>query len=93
MTKDNPAKQNAAAMDLGSMQACYTLITTPGRLHDTWLFRFAIVVIAYVTVACCGWLFKSSTSPLLDAIPIALGVVLGFLVLHVLDWNNSKIIK
>jgi hypothetical protein len=55
---------------------------TPSRFSPhTWLFRLTVVGIAYVTVAFCGWFANVTTSPLLQAIPPAAGVMMGFLLL------------
>jgi len=66
----------------------YSLVDASGFGRQTWLFRTFIVVLVYLTVALCSWLFKPDSAPLLDAIAPALGLLLGFGVLHVVDANR-----
>jgi len=44
------------------------------------MFRLAITVVAYATVAFCNCLLMPSGSPFLEAIPAAVGILIGFLV-------------
>jgi len=61
-----------------------------GLIVQTWVFRIAIVVVAYVTIAFCNCLFMPSSSPFLDAIPPAAGVLIGFLALRLIGISSKS---
>ena len=61
----------------------YQLVTTSRTAG--WFFQLAIVFISYVVVALCGLILHLSVRPLLEAIPPAMGVMFGFLILNVIS--------
>lgn len=67
----------------------YTLISASKLRRHYLLFRGALVACAYLTVALCNWLGRSSPHPLLEAIVPAAGVILGFLALRLMDFKNG----
>ena len=70
-------------------EQCHAVVMTPSKLiiHN-WLFRCTIVATAYVTVLCCNLATDASAAPFLEAIPPALGVTVGFVVLHLIGWHK-----
>jgi hypothetical protein len=70
-------------------EQCRTIVMTPSKLilHN-WLFRCSVVATAYVTVLCCNLASHAFAAPFLFAIPPALGVTLGFVILHLIGWDK-----
>jgi hypothetical protein len=94
MTDDHDNSQIDAKLDLALAQSNaehsrYSTIKSSWLYMQTWTFRLAIVVIAYVTVALCNWLLMPSSSPFLDAIPPAAGVLIGFLALRLIGMSSK----
>ena len=67
-----------------------TLISASRFAVQTWLFRSGLVVFCYVTVALLNWLVRDSVQPLLEALPAAFGLMLGFGVMQLLDVSRRK---
>jgi len=63
----------------------YSLIASSSFVMQTWLFRTVIIAIAFLTVALCNWLIKESASPVLEAVPAAAGLILGFAIMHLFE--------
>lgn len=63
----------------------YTLIASSRFITQTWVFRTVIVALAFSTVVLCNWLIKESASPVLEAVPAAAGLVLGFGIMHLFE--------
>jgi hypothetical protein len=67
-----------------------TLISASRFVVQTWLFRCGLVAICFLTVAVLNWLVRDSADPLLEALPAAIGLVLGFGAMHLIDVGRRK---
>ena len=66
------------------------LISASRFAVQTWLFRSGLVAFCYLTVALLNWVVRDSAQPLLEACPPAIGLMLGFGAIHLIDVGRRK---
>ena len=70
--------------------ARYTLIPASRFLIQTWLFRAGMIATCFVSMALLNWLVRESAAPLLEALLPAIGLLLGFAAMQLLDSSRRK---
>lgn len=68
----------------------YAIVPAARLALNMWIFRGAVLLVAYVAALLCSWLIKGSSQPYVEALAPVVGLALGFVMSHLLETHRNK---